>query len=309
MHQHRHETHAHSHSADNSGGVVFRHILLALILIAAGFVIYIQTQNLSLASTGIAGLIAIHILLVVVIAIAGRTFFTRMIHNFHGTQESHAGQSTPEHQHNFDTTGSTIQWANLYDTFVRFVLMGQYRKMIESTVSIANIQANQTVLDVGCGTGTLAISARKKAPSGVTIHATDASREMIERAREKAREEGLDVEFNQGLIEDIHAEDATYDLVMNSLMVHHLPLDLRQKAFSEIYRVLKPGGRILIVDFQPPQNPLVRGWLSLTPVKVMLQIDNSIIAPVLQDCGFEQIEEGNTASSMAIYVSARKPVQ
>lgn len=301
----------HSHEANpeqshSHADFITRHLMLLIIIIVVGVGLYSLTADLSIVTTSTILLLLAHILAVALVVFVGRNFFTRMIRKFHGVPDSPAQTNAHNHSHDLETSGETINWANAYDIFVRFVMMGQYQKLIQSTVEIANIQANETVLDVGCGTGTLAIAAKKVSPPSVTIHASDAAPEMIDRARQKALDEQLDIEFTHGLVENIPAPDNTYDLVMNSLMVHHLPDDLRDKAFAEIYRVLKPGGRLLIVDFEPPKNPFTRAWLSLTPVKAMLQIDNSIIPPQLEKAGFENVEIGATDSKIAICVSARK---
>lgn len=96
--------------------------------------------------------------------------------------------------------------------------------------------------DVGCGTGTLAILAKTQAGASVELHGQDASPQMI--ARQKAAQAGVNIDFRPALVEAIDAPDNSLDLVLSSLMVHHLPGDLKAKAFGEIYRVLKPGGRV-----------------------------------------------------------------
>lgn len=303
---HSHSQEANPEQSHTHTDFITRHLILLIIIIVVGVALYSLTADLSIVTTATILLLLAHILAVAVAVYVGRSFFARAIRKFHGVPDSPAQTETHNHSHDLETSGETINWANAYDVFVRFVLMGQHQKMIQSTVEIANIQANETVLDVGCGTGTLAIAAKKASPHGVMIHASDAALEMIDRARQKAIEADVDVEFTHGLVEDIQAPDNTYDLVMNSLMIHHLPGELRDKAFAEIYRVIKPGGRLLIVDFEPPKNRFTRAWLSLTPVKAMLQIDNSIIPPQLENAGFENVKIGATNSKIAICVSARK---
>ncbi len=301
MHSHHHENHSQSNT-----NIVTRHIILLLIVIVVGVALYSLTADLSIMTAGAIMLLLVHILAVGIVVFGGRSFFSRMIRKFHGEVESPVDNSPHHHDFELETSGETIGWARFYDVFTRFVLMGAYQRMMQSTVELANIQAGENVLDVGCGTGTLAIAAKKASHSSVVIHATDAAPEMIARAREKAGNEGLSIQFRPGLVEEIDAPDNSYNLVMNSLMMHHLPDDLKVKAFAEIYRVLKPGGRLLIVDFEPPQDRLSRLWFSLTPIKPMLQIDNSIIPPMLKNAGFEHVESGSTGTRIASYISARK---
>ncbi|MBE0690874.1 MAG: class I SAM-dependent methyltransferase [Anaerolineae bacterium] len=224
-----------------------------------------------------------------------------MIQKAHGTSGAHI------HTHqNLETEGGTIGWARLYDVLVNFILLGQYRSLVNSMLTLAHIQPEEKVLDVGCGTGTLAIAAKLNSHPSATIHGLDAAPEMIERARQKAAQAGADVDFQPALVETIPFADNTFDLVMNSLMVHHLPGDLKSRAFAEMYRVLKPGGRLLVVDFEPPTNPVIKAALRLLLGRGMLAIDNSVLPPLLEATGFTDVKSGKTGSSLATFISGVK---
>lgn len=219
----------------------------------------------------------------------------------HGRGHSHAPNT------DLKTTGATISWARFYDIFVNFLLLGQQRRFRESMLTLAHIQPGEKVLDVGCGTGTLAIMAKQRSHASVQIHGQDAAPEMIERARQKARRSGVDVDFKPGLAEAISFPDNTFDLVMNSLMVHHLPGDLKSKAFAEMYRVLKPGGRLLIIDFEPPKGGLLKTVLTIL-LGDMTSIDNTHIPPLVSAAGFQNVKLGPSGSRLASAITAIKPV-
>ena len=148
------------------------------------------------------------------------------------------------------TTGSVLHSAAWYDLTVWLMTLGRERVYRERFADLAHFKAGDSVLDVGCGTGTLAIvSKRRVGPTG-TVHGIDASPEMIARAREKAKKAGVEVFFKQGVVEALPFPDAHFDAVLSTLMLHHLPRKLREQCAREVRRVLKPGGRVLVVDFR-----------------------------------------------------------
>lgn len=113
-------------------------------------------------------------------------------------------------------------------------------------VDLGELEQNHRVLDVGCGTGVLTRLAKEKAGEAAGI---DAAEEMIAVARSNAARDGLDIEFRTALIEDLPYPDGHFDVVFSSLMVHHLPPDLKPRGLREVLRVLKAGGRFILADF------------------------------------------------------------
>ena len=141
------------------------------------------------------------------------------------------------------TAGRTIRHAWLYDVFGAKMSGGR-----ATLIDLAAPAAGEVVLDVGCGTGTLALSMGSRA-KGVEVAGIDASAEMIGMAQRKAAKTGSDIEFKVGLIEQIPFPDSSVDLVTSSLMLHHLPSELKREGLAEVRRVLKPGGRLVAMDF------------------------------------------------------------
>jgi ubiquinone/menaquinone biosynthesis C-methylase UbiE len=147
------------------------------------------------------------------------------------------------------TKGKVLHSAFFYDMFAWVVTGGKERIFRERTIEQARIQPGESVLDVGCGTGTLAMAVKRRVGVAGKTFGIDASPEMIARARKKARQAGLDVDFRNAVIEALPFADGTFDAVLSSIMLHHLPDDVRRRGIQEMRRVLKRGGRLFVVDF------------------------------------------------------------
>lgn len=185
--------------------------------------------------------------------------------------------------------GIVLHSAHFYDLLVRILMLGREGALREKMIDLARLQSGETVLDVGCGTGTLAIAAKRRVGPAGNAHGIDASPEMIARAGKKARRAGLRIDFRKTTIEALPFPDAHFDVVLSTLMFHHLPRQVRENGLREICRVLKPGGRVLIVDFGQSERPkgligrLHHGHGHVTPAEV---------AALLVSAGLTIIEGG-----------------
>jgi ubiquinone/menaquinone biosynthesis C-methylase UbiE len=170
------------------------------------------------------------------------------MHSFSRHQHSRTGDGLAQ-----PTQGRILNWGWRYDLMVWFVdtflLRGKLRGLRQRTIDLASLQPGDRVLDVGCGTGTLAIEAQQRVgPSGL-VRGIDPGTQQIARARAKAARLGSPIEFQLGVIEHLSFPDQTFDAVLSTIMMHHLPDDLKRRGLAEIFRVLKPGGRLVIADF------------------------------------------------------------
>lgn len=119
-----------------------------------------------------------------------------------------------------------------------------------------------TVLDVGCGTGTLAHQLAA-ADASLRILGVDGDENVLALAREKAAHFGGRVVFTVGLAGALPIEDVSVDVVVASLLLHHLSRAAKLEALSETHRVLTPSGRLVIADWGPPGDPLTRAGFSM----------------------------------------------
>jgi ubiquinone/menaquinone biosynthesis C-methylase UbiE len=147
------------------------------------------------------------------------------------------------------TTGLLIHAAARYDPLVWLLTFGRERAFREKILSFANLKFGDAVLDVGCGTGSLAIATKRYVGLTGAVCGIDASVEMIARAEKKASKAGIEVIFKTGAAQALPFPDAQFDAVLSTLMLHHLPSKGREQCAREMRRVLKPSGRALVVDF------------------------------------------------------------
>jgi ubiquinone/menaquinone biosynthesis C-methylase UbiE len=178
--------------------------------------------------------------------------------------------------------------------------------MREEAADLAAIRPGESVLEVGCGTGELTRRARSRAGSAAIVAGIDPSAEMIGVARAKSQRAGLGIDYRVAAIEALPFVDASFDVVLSSLMMHHLPEDLKQLGLAEVRRVLKPGGRLLIVDMKRPTGFLSRLALPIVMHGGMTHGVQDLPA-VVSGAGFVDVETGDTRFGPLGFVAAHVP--
>ena len=143
---------------------------------------------------------------------------------------------------------TTPAW--VYDLMARwFVMRGREQEFRRMAADLAQLQSGEAVLDVGCGTGTQALVAKQRVGATGHVCGIDPSASLLAGARRKAMHSGLSIDFQPGGIEQLPYPDQSFDVVLSTFMMHHLPDDIKRQGLAEIARVLRPGGRLLVIDF------------------------------------------------------------
>jgi ubiquinone/menaquinone biosynthesis C-methylase UbiE len=176
---------------------------------------------------------------------------------------------------------------NTYDKYMKRITFGRENKLRKTTCELAQIKKGDNVLEIGCATGSLTIEAKRYAGNEGKVAAIDIIPGMIEVCKEKVKNENLNIDFQLGSIDNIPFPDGLFDVVMCSFMIFHMSDTVRNKGLEEIYRVLKPNGRILVLDVVLPQKRFSRKLLKLF-LGFTLKHELNELLPKLESTGFKK---------------------
>src|SRR5437870_12793768 len=155
----------------------------------------------------------------------------RSMHSFARHRHSEASKASAK-----ETKGLILKGGWRYDLtvwfFDTFWFRGQWRELRLRTATLARIQPGDAVLDVGCGTGTLAMEVARRVGRAGRVAGVDPGTEQIARARRSAARRHVPIEFQIGVIEQLAFPDRTFDVVLLTLMMHYLPASLKRKGLS-----------------------------------------------------------------------------
>jgi len=130
--------------------------------------------------------------------------------------------------------------SDYYDT----ITPAEKSKFRRKQISLINLREGEKVLDVGCGTGALSILAKLSVGEAGEVEGIDIAPKMITKAQKKARESNLKISFRTASIDELPYPDEFFDVVISSMMFHHLPVKIKKKGLKEIYRALTKEGRV-----------------------------------------------------------------
>ena len=177
----------------------------------------------------------------------------------------------------------------LYDPVLRLLMRENAfrQKFLEQ----ADIRPHDRVLDLGCGTGTMAMLIRQRSPESAVV-GVDGDPKVLNVARMKAAKAGLAIPFDEALADRLPYPDASFDRVLSSLVLHHLTRDDKLGALREVHRVLKPGGGFHLADFGPPVGWYARALARLVTSGARLHENLQGCLPrLMADVGFLEIKD------------------
>jgi len=183
-----------------------------------------------------------------------------------------------------------------------------YQKILRRT----NINDHDTLLDFGCGAGTLAIMAKQDTPKAI-VHGVDVDPNILEVAQSKVNKHNYDVYLTSYDGTFLPYENAMFDKVLSTLVFHHLSRNQKLTSLNEIYRILKVGGELHIVDFGKAQNMVMRGMFLL--IQLLDGFSNTsdnvdgLLPEMIERAGFQNIlayEQFNTMFGTISHYKATK---
>jgi ubiquinone/menaquinone biosynthesis C-methylase UbiE len=210
------------------------------------------------------------------------------------------------------TRGRTLDHAAfVYDFLEPVLLLGKQAEYDSQIVTLLKLKELDSVLDLGCGTGVLTrmIADQLDSGAGGVSIGIDAAAKMIRVARKKRQSDTC--RFEVAAAEDLPFEDETFDAAVSSLFFHHVPLDLKEKALSEAFRVLVPGGKLVIADMHTPTTWMgalvshVSRWFFVQP-----QIGENIrgvLPQLIEKAGFQPPVHVSTYFGYIATFISRKP--
>jgi SAM-dependent methyltransferase len=198
-----------------------------------------------------------------------------------------------------------ITEAAAYDRFTRLALLGRRRQVYAALAALSGAAPGDRVLDVGSGTGALTTAlAARVGPEG-QVTGVDPSEPMVAFARRSAPPH---IRYAVHPAESLPFADGVFDAVASALVLHHVDADRRGEALAEMARVLRPGGRLLLVDFRPPDNRLGRALVGALTGPDMAHNDVAGLSGLIRAAGLTSVQEGRRSVVFA-YVLAGKPLE
>jgi ubiquinone/menaquinone biosynthesis C-methylase UbiE len=193
------------------------------------------------------------------------------------------------HGHADDHSGGHITAPRLYERFSAVAFLGRRRAVFDRLVALAGIAPGERVLDIGCGTGYLSRRAAAAAGPDGQIVGIDPSAAVVEYARSVSPAQCL---FHIAEGHRVPEPDESFDVAVSSLAIHHIDPGQRADTFAEIFRLLRPGGRLFVADFRPPRGGVANRLIGAVAGHAMQHNPVGEFASAIRAAGFTVTAEG-----------------
>ncbi len=191
----------------------------------------------------------------------------------------------------------------IYD--IGCTLMGLGRRFRSAVIDRMGITGTEKILDAGCGTGALLVALKGRYPS-VSAEGLDPDEKALEIAKRKSGRKGLDIKWHLGFMEKMPFDDSSFDIVVSTLALHHVNPEKKLQALMDCRRVLRPSGRMVLVDVSPDDT----GLFSRIIYKVLSMFEhlmkvNQIMA-MMKEAGFSEVREIESYRYGVTFIEGRK---
>ncbi|MGW0004699.1 class I SAM-dependent methyltransferase [Nocardia grenadensis] len=203
-------------------------------------------------------------------------------------------------------TGLILSGPRRYNLFTTFFFLGRQSRLLNGIVSHSGLREGEDALDIGCGPGTLVrVLGRRVGPRGSATGVDPSAVAIAHNRRHDPHNRYL-----RSTAQELALPDAAFDVVTCTFVMHHIPERYRRAALAEMWRVLRPGGRLVLADAYPSgllravftRSNRIRRKGSADP---FVAVDIRRYSPVLRELGFTEPEFIADLPNTGLLISVR----